>query len=183
MVDANRKNSKCSFCRNSGENNPMFGKPGTKGMSGKKQSLEFRKNLSERLIGKPILEETKKKISFSVKLAMKRPDVKQKIYDSLSKTKYLKVRTDKGQLELLKRWNALGFNFEPNYQLHTNDFLYYVDGYDKEKNVVLEYDGKYHRYPYQQKKDLVRQQQIISFLNPKKFWRYNSETKQFADVL
>lgn len=134
-------------------------------------------------LGKSRPESDRQKISRSVKLAMTKPDVKKKVYDSLVRTKYLKVRTDSGQLELLKRWNDLGFCFEPNYQLHTDDFLCYIDGYDKTHNVVLEYDGKYHKKIEQQRKDLVRQQQIIRILNPKRFWRYDSESKQFRSIL
>lgn len=41
-----------------------------------------------------------------------------------------------------------------------NRELFYIDRYDKEKNVVLEYDSKYHKKPYQRQKDLVRQQKL-----------------------
>jgi hypothetical protein len=94
----------------------------------------------------------------------------------------LRVKTDKGQLELLKKWNELGFKFEPNFQIHTDTDLFYVDGYDKEHNVVLEYDAKYHIRPIQRRKDLIRQNKIIGLLNPKVFWRYNSVTNKFEDV-
>jgi hypothetical protein len=100
----------------------------------------------------------------------------------MAKTKYLGRKTDKGQLELLEKWNKLGFNFIPNYQVHTDLDLFYIDGYDKKRNVVLEYDTKYHKRLGQRKKDLVRQQKIIEILKPKKFWRYNSEDKQFKSI-
>jgi hypothetical protein len=118
-----------------------------------------------------------------VKLAMHRPDVRKKHLDALHHSRWIKVKTDKGQLELLNKWNRLGFNFEPNYQLKTNEDLFYVDGYDKEKNVVLEYDSKYHKKLGQKNKDLIRQQKIINILNPNKFWRYNPDNKQFKDIL
>ncbi len=51
----------------------------------------------------------------------------------------------------------------------------------KYENVVLEYDGRYHSKP--QQKDLLRQQKIIDILKPKKFWRYNSTTKQIKNIL
>lgn len=53
---------------------------------------------------------------------------------------------------------------------------YFVDGYDKDLNIVFEYDEGYH---YQDKennilkdKDIKRQQNIINKLNCE-FWRYN----------
>ena len=53
---------------------------------------------------------------------------------------------------------------------------YFVDGYDKDLNIIFEYDEVYH---YQDKennilkdKDIKRQQNIINKLNCE-FWRYN----------
>jgi hypothetical protein len=53
---------------------------------------------------------------------------------------------------------------------------YFVDGYDKDLNIIFEYDEGYH---YQDKennilkdKDIKRQQNIINKLNCE-FWRYN----------
>lgn len=88
---------------------------------------------------------------------------------------------DQGQFEMITKWNKLGFNFEINYKLNTNEILYFLDGYDKEKNIVFEYDGKYHKYNKQ--KDLIRQNKIIDILKPKKFWRYDAVNKQFRNVL
>jgi len=109
------------------------------------------------------------------------PSIKKKYIESMSKTKWLKVRTDVGQLEMLEKWNRLGFKFEPNYQLHTDEVLYYLDGYDKEHNVVFEYDSKYHNN--QKEKDLIRQNKIIELLHPKKFWRYNAVNQTWKNVI
>ena len=54
---------------------------------------------------------------------------------------------------------------------------------DKEKNVILEYDSKYHLKSKQQKKDLIRQNKIIDILKPKKFWRYDTVNKKLRNVL
>lgn len=180
---ADKQGRLCFSCSNKGENNPMFGKERIGGMLGKNHSINTRQKISDALIGKKHNEERKNKISYCVKEAMCRPDVRKHHLDSLSKTKWIKVRTDKGQLELIEKWNSLGFNLEPNYQVITNIDLFYIDGYDKEKNVVLEYDGKYHQKFEQKQKDLIRQKKIIDILKPKKFWRYNYITKQFRDVL
>ena len=126
---------------------------------------------------------TRKRISESTKLALHKPDIRERHLKSLSITKYLSRKTDVGQLELIEKWNGLGFNLEPNYQVYTNKDLFYIDGYDKEKGVVLEYDTKYHNSIGQKRRDLIRQQKIIDILRPKKFWRYDVTNRQFRDVL
>ena len=124
-----------------------------------------------------------KKVSEAVKLAMHRPEVRKKHISALFHSKWLKVRTDKGQLELLEKWNRLGFQFEPNYQIKGDDFLYYLDGYDPVHGVVLEYDSAYHHRKISIKeKDEIRQRNIIKTLNPKCFWRYNSISKTWVNV-
>ena len=65
----------------------------------------------------------------------------------------------------------------------TDTDLFYIDGYDKEKNVVLEFDSKYHRRFGQREKDLIRQQKIIDILKPKRFWRFDSESKQIKNAI
>jgi len=127
--------------------------------------------------------EQRKTISEKIKNAWKNPEIRKKYHTALLKTKWLKVRCDKGQLEILEKWNHLGFNFEPNYQIKINSNLFYLDGYDKSKNVVFEFDSKYHSRPSQKEKDIIRQENIIKLLNPKKFWRYNLETKTFKNVI
>ena len=157
---------------NSGVNAPWYGKHLTN---------QTKQKLSQ--AHKGIITWNKNKKCPSIVNAMHRPDVRKRHIEALSKTKYLGKSVDKGQLELLEKWNILGFNFQSNYQIHTDNFLCYLDGYDKEKNVVLEYDSKYHNKPYQKQKDLLRQQKIIDILNPKKFWRYNSEKKTIENVM
>ena len=127
--------------------------------------------------------ESRKETSELTKIAMHIPEVRKRHIEGLYHSKWIKVRTDKGQSEMINRWNKLGFNFEINYQVHTDTDLFYVDGYDKERNVVLEYDGKYHQKSYQRQKDLIRQQKIIDILRPKKFWRYNVVTKQCKNII
>lgn len=144
-------------------------------ISRKKQS-ESRKTICSNL-------EWKERLSKKIKEAMHRPDVRKKHIQLLSETKYLGKSTDIGQIQLLEKWNGLGFRFEPNYQVKTGRNLFYIDGYDKEKNVVLEYDSKYHTRSGQQQKDLVRQQKIIDILHPKRFWRYDAVNKQFRNII
>ena len=62
---------------------------------------------------------------------------------------------------------------------------YFVDAYDKEKNIVVEYDEKKHYDDVENniliEKDLKRQKEIIEHLHCE-FWRYNETTKCFWKV-
>ena len=149
---------------------------------GKKHTEEYKQKMS--IIHKKRYSniDERKKTSNAVKVAMHRPDVRVKHIQALADSQYLGKTVDKGQIELLKKWNGLGFNFEPNYQVKTDQYLFYLDGYDKQHNVILEYDSKYHLKNKQKQKDLIRQQKIINILKPKKFWRYDSVGKKIKNV-
>ena len=149
---------------------------------GRKTSFNTKKKMSASHIKRYTDVRQKYKTSELVKKAMYRPDVRKRHIEALHNSKWLKVKTDKGQLELIEKWNRLGFNFQPNYQIKTGEDLFYLDGYDLNKNVVLEYDSKYHFRLKQYKKDIVRQNKIIQWLNPKFFWRYDVVNKKYTLV-
>lgn len=186
-------NSKCRYCCNVLRGKTSNRKGCThstksklaisKFQSGKKVSLTTRYLMSSFQKNRYSDPTELKKMANAVKIAMHNPDVRKKHIEALHKTKWLKVRTDIGQLEMIDKWNRLGIKFEPNYQIKTEHDLFYIDGYDPIHNIVLEYDSKYHKSIGQQQKDLIRQQKIIDILRPKKFWRYNSENKSFQNVL
>jgi len=60
---------------------------------------------------------------------------------------------------------------------------FYLDGYDKEKNIIFEYDEKYHTSSKLKKKDLERQEKLIDEVNPLKFIRYDEKNNRLYDVL
>lgn len=128
-------------------------------------------------------DETVEKLKKASTVAWHNPAIRKKYHDALQRTKWIRVRTDIGQIELLDKWNRLGFSFQPNYQIRTSDGLFYIDGYDSINNIVLEYDGKYHRKLGQKEKDEMRQQKIIQTLKPKRFWRYDAVEKTVQNVL
>lgn len=181
-----------------GNKNPFFGKHHTKeskklmggsvknykGINGpfygKHHTEETKKKLSKINRGKLVDKETNEKVSESVRLAWKNP-VKRK--NMLSSFKWNNRCLDKGQLELLEKWNKLGFKFVPNFKIRCGDFIYYLDGYDTIYNVIIEYDSAYHKKSNQKKKDLVRQNRIIETLNPRKFWRFDSVSKIIKNIL
>lgn len=193
LDDSLLKNKKCRWCCN-----VIHGKSSHR--KGVCHSEKSKLSISLSHIGKKLSEKTKQKISifqksrysdknekekmsFRIKNAMHRPEVRKKHLDALHHSKWLKCRTDRGQLELLEKWNKLGFNFEPNYQVKTDLDLFYIDGYDEERNVVLEFDSKYHKHLNQKEKDLIRQQKVIDILKPKMFWRFDSESKTIKNIL
>lgn len=62
---------------------------------------------------------------------------------------------------------------------------YFVDGYDKELNIVFEYDEKHHYKDAEDNilidKDIIRQNKIKEILNCK-FYRYNEVIQKFYEV-
>jgi very-short-patch-repair endonuclease len=187
-----RKNMACHECGHpKGSDNPFFGRTHSKvskqkisnSKKGKSRNEETRKKIGLAVSKRYTNPNERIKTSKQVTEAIHRPEVRKKHMEALHHSKWLKVRTDKGQLELLEKWNNLGFNFEPNFQIKTDQDLFYLDGYDQQKNVVLEFDGKYHFRSNQQKKDFLRQTKVVKALNPKKFWRYNSVNKTITNVI
>jgi very-short-patch-repair endonuclease len=191
---ASHCHKQCKLCVSKGKNNSFYGKKHSEESKQKmsvsaieerkyRYSTETRKVLSDGQIRRYSKIDERKKMSILMKKVMCRPDIRKKHLEALHRSKWIKVRTDKGQLEMIEKWNRLGFNFEPNYQIHTDQDLFYIDGYDKERNVILEYDGAYHQNYSQQQKDLVRQHTIINILKPKKFWRYIQYQNRFVEII
>lgn len=167
MLYAVKRNSRCNKC---------------KGFT-KAQRVKMSSAASRERVIRHSDKEYQKRFSAAVKAAMHSPHIRAKHLKALRESQWIKVKTDKGQLELLEKWNKLGFHFVANYQVNTETGLFYVDGYDESKRVIIEYDSKYHNRICQQQKDLIRQQQLIVALKPKRFWRFNSVNKTMLNVL
>ena len=60
---------------------------------------------------------------------------------------------------------------------------YSLDGYDKERNIVFEYDESRHNSPSKKPFDLIRQKRIIDKINPLMFVRYNERFNTLIDVI
>ena len=60
---------------------------------------------------------------------------------------------------------------------------YYVDGYDKEKNIIFEYDEPHHNSLNRKNKDIIRQKRIIDNIKPKMFIRYDQKNNRLYDTL
>ena len=79
-----------------------------------------------------------------------------------------------------------GYNFQHAMnggEYHVKGMRYFLDGYDKEKNVVFEYDEKKHYTRGNLKeKDIRRMNEIKNHLKCK-FLRYNEKTKELKEYL
>jgi len=60
---------------------------------------------------------------------------------------------------------------------------YFLDGYDKDRNIIFEYDEPRHNKPFKKKKDMIRQENIIKQLNPTVFLRYNESNKTMTNIM
>ena len=129
-----------------GKKNPQFGKPTWN--KGKEWSDEMKQKLSISHIGQKVnhSEDTKKKIRISI---LKR-------IDRLG----IPINTDRNAPVFFKKINENGYNFQPK---RFFEIGYDTDGYDEEKHIWIEYDSPYHLNVTQQKKDLVRQNNIIKY--------------------
>jgi hypothetical protein len=60
---------------------------------------------------------------------------------------------------------------------------YFLDAYDKERNIVVEYDEPRHydKFGNLKQKDVLRQQNIITHLGCR-FFRYNEKTKELYEI-
>ena len=58
-------------------------------------------------------------------------------------------------------------------EYHVENLGYFIDGYDKSKNIIVEYDEPYHERPAVKDRDMVRQKELIEHMAPKEFWRFS----------
>lgn len=80
-----------------------------------------------------------------------------------------------------------GYNFQHALnggEYYIKELGYFVDGYDKEKNVVFEYDEPHHIYVSSGKlkeRDIIRMNLIKKHLNNCKFIRYNERLNEIKE--
>ena len=74
-------------------------------------------------------------------------------------------------------WNGFHGKNKKEYQLN----YYFLDYYDMENNIVIEWDEKYHNKKKQKEKDIIRQKYIINNLQCG-FYRIDEITKEVVKV-
>jgi hypothetical protein len=177
-----KENIKKNHADVSGENNPMFGKSGFIGKKHTKESLEkisngnkgkiFSKESSEKLskslkeyykthngttLGKKHTNETKNKMRLS---AIKRISIAKfegnQFYPSYNKKSIQIIE----EYSIQNNFNII--HAENGGEYYIEKLGYWLDGYDIEKNIVIEFNEKHHNY--RTEKDTERRENIINFL-------------------
>lgn len=80
--------------------------------------------------------------------------------------------------------NKNGYNFQ--HAMNGGEIVvsgYSLDGYDKEKNIVFEYDEPKHNRIGTKKRDRIREERIIEKIKPNMFIRYDEKSKTTKDVI
>lgn len=186
----NQKNT-CRSCSQEGTKNRRFGKPvseknklalskahtGNTYFLGCSRSNEFRKELSKRAsgnkykLGYVCSEETKEKFR----------NLRLNQIESLG---YKGPAYNKNACLFIDSVNQLlGLNLQ--HALNGGEIKvagYSLDGYDKDRNVVLEYDEYYHRCPTKKTADIQRQNRIIAKINPCLFLRFDEKSNRLYDA-
>ena len=156
---------KIGFC-GKGKDNPMFGKIGVDHpVYGRKHSDEakekmrvatakyntnpdYRHKMSLALLGKNKGQvrsyETKLKMRVAILKRLEELEIPQ--------------MEDRGARAFFDNINKLGYDFKPKRFINIG---YAADGYDEQKHIWYEFDTPYHNVLSQQKKDSVRQANII----------------------
>lgn len=143
-----------------GIKNPRYGKVGTN--KGKKFSLETRRKISQSRMGKKASEETKRKFrELFLKRKLKSGSI---FFPAYNETACL-------YFDWLNKWMGWKGRFATNggeFQIVN----YFVDYYEPELNIVIEYDEKHHFKGGQLKeKDVLRMEYIKKTLHCR-FFRY-----------
>lgn len=194
----------CHSCRQIGENNGRFGKPiseknriaisvrnkGNTYSVGYKHSEDAKKRMSLGLIGnKHTLgvrpsEETRKKLRNKVIAESTREKLREHRLHQIEKLGYKGPAYNRIACQFIDRINnAFGLNLQ--HALNGGEVRaagYSMDGYDKDKNIVFEYDEKTHQTPCYRQKDFQRQSRIIRKINPCLFLRYDETNERLYDA-
>lgn len=159
FAQGNQRNSVCLSCARIGQNNPQYGKPGNR-------------------LGLRFSNETRKKMSQYRQMHQFGSD--NPFYGRKHNEQTLRKMREHRLNGVSPAFNPLacqkideygkqhGYTFQ--HALNGGEVKvigYSLDGYDKEKNVVIEYYERHHNKPIQQKKDEVRKQRIVKHLGCK----------------
>jgi hypothetical protein len=173
---------------NSGEKNGMYGKTHSDEYKEKlrENAHNLRKNAHtpeaneknrQKHLGKKLSEETKRKMRIAAINHINEKNGGVCTMHNVDGCKFL------DELSIEKGWNlqhALNGG-----EFYISELGYFVDGYDKEKNIVVEYDEPLHYLKTTgelKQKDIKRQNQIIEHLKCK-FYRYNEMKGILYEVL
>ena len=153
-------NAKILWSKNmSGKNNPMYGSNRTGSLNpfyGKTHTLDTKKYLSKIHKKENLSNDIRYKMSLSAKNRVIKSGMPSVNYNSEA----CKIIDNYG--------NENGYNFQHaenggEYKIRIDNIHYFVDGYDKDKNIVIEYYENFHKWNIE--KDKKRKQKIIDKLD------------------
>lgn len=170
-------------------------------------SNETRRKLSEAWKNRSVSLETKKKMSESFKGRKFSNEHKLKLSVSNSgktRSDYTKYKIRLATIADLQRKGIVGVskNHNPiackfidelnkingwNLQHAQNGgevelYGYFVDGYDKQRNIIFEYDEPEHYRGYKHRRDLIRQENLLREVTPSLFLRYDEKNNKLYEV-
>lgn len=156
----------------------------------RKITLETRKKISKSLRGRIISDEHKLNLSKSNKGKERSDETKYRI-----RLATIRDLEKKGIVGSVKNYNPNACKFIDNlnkecgYNLQhalnggeVELYGYFVDGYDKEKNIIFEYDEKHHNKLYKKEKDIIRQNTLINIIKPALFIRYDEKNNRLYNI-
>ena len=166
-----KKNSFCPNCKGENISKSLIGR--TSPMKGKVFSKKHKEKISRALKGKIISERTCEKMSISKK--GKKHSVESRIKRRLRRIEDLKAigvfhppynKKSCDYFQLLNMWNGWNGQYALNGgEYFIKDLGYWVDYYEPNKNIVIEWDEKYHyKGGKLREKDIKRQEEIEKYL-------------------
>jgi len=182
LISAIDNNRKCNKCANEGkgwqsssttyERTDVINKKSSEARMGVVVSEEARKNMS--IAKQNMSEETKQKMSIAKQNMSEETRKKmrlsaiQRISDAKYSGNQVMPSYNITSISILeqkaKELNIVDLQHAENGgEYFINELGYWVDGYSKDKNIVIEYYEKFHNKKI--KRDLRRQKEIIKFLN------------------
>lgn len=174
---------RCRVCSNKGKNNPMYGR---------ERSDEWRETQRKFMMGNIPWNKGKKGVQERTTEAIEKFRETHKVNGKMRGSKNPSKRPDvrkKLRLSMIEQRNKLYGQIHPLYnpnsisileqkakelgitdlqhaenggEFYIKELGYWVDGYSKEKNIVIEYYEKHHNR--QKEKDLIRQKEIEDYL-------------------
>jgi hypothetical protein len=176
--------------------------------SNKNRNITWGDKISNAIKGRKLSSEHKTKIRNTLKERCIRPihtlEGDRKISNSKKGKKVSEETKEKMREAALKRiekqGRKRGYNFTAcHYINNLNECLglklqhaenggevvvsgYCLDGYDKDKNIVFEYDEPKHHCPCHKGKDIKRQNTLLEKLKPSLFVRYDEKNDRLYDV-
>jgi len=154
---------------------------------GKEHSDKSKLKMSKWHKGRTLSDETKLKIGIKSKNRIRSEETKRKVRESILRRIRKFGKSGNYNLFACKYFDKLNKENGWNLQHALNGgevecIGYSLDGYDKDKNIIVEYDEMHHKKPCIQKRDEMRQNRLINHLNCQ-FYRYREWDNKLVRII